>query len=65
MRSQKGAWPRTTTVRQAVRRTAPAVCDDAQVPTVVIVDDHPSFRASARAVLDRAGSAPREVRADP
>jgi DNA-binding NarL/FixJ family response regulator len=33
----------------------PGVCDDAPVPTVVIVDDHPSFRASARAVLEADG----------
>jgi DNA-binding NarL/FixJ family response regulator len=31
------------------------VCDDAHVPTVVIVDDHPSFRASARAILESDG----------
>lgn len=36
-------------------RAAPRVCDDQQVPTVLIVDDHPSFRASARATLEDAG----------
>jgi len=30
-------------------------CHDALVPTVLIVDDHPSFRASARAVLEAEG----------
>ena len=42
-------------MRLAVRRPVPDVCDDAPVPTVVIVDDHPSFRASARAVLEADG----------
>jgi DNA-binding NarL/FixJ family response regulator len=33
-----------------------ALCDHGQVPeTVLIVDDHPSFRASARAVLEADG----------
>jgi DNA-binding NarL/FixJ family response regulator len=32
------------------------VCDDTSVPkTVVIADDHPSFRASARAILESEG----------
>ena len=35
--------------------TSPPVCDDQQVPTVIVVDDHPSFRASARATLEDAG----------
>ncbi len=30
-------------------------CDDLIVPTVLIVDDHPSFRASARALLEAEG----------
>jgi DNA-binding NarL/FixJ family response regulator len=30
-------------------------CDDQRVPTVIVVDDHPSFRASARALLEDAG----------
>jgi len=30
-------------------------CDDPLVATVVVVDDHPSFRASARATLEDAG----------
>lgn len=30
-------------------------CDDLSVPTVLVVDDHPSFRASARATLEDAG----------
>jgi DNA-binding NarL/FixJ family response regulator len=33
-----------------------ALCDDMGVPkTVVIADDHPSFRASARAILEADG----------
>jgi DNA-binding NarL/FixJ family response regulator len=36
----------------AVRRPA---CDDLRVTTVLIVDDHPSFRASARALLEAEG----------
>lgn len=35
--------------------TTPRVCDDQPVPTVLVVDDHPSFRASARATLEDAG----------
>jgi CheY-like chemotaxis protein len=35
--------------------TAPRVCDDQAVPTALVVDDHPSFRASARATLEDAG----------
>ena len=42
-------------MRQPVPRRRARVCDDARVPTVVIVDDHPSFRASARAVLESDG----------
>jgi DNA-binding NarL/FixJ family response regulator len=40
----------------ALRRRAP-VCDDVGLVgnTVLIVDDHPSFRASARAVLEADG----------
>src|SRR5205085_12478064 len=35
-----------------------ASCDDAPVPeTVLIVDDHPSFRATARALLEAEGFA--------
>ena len=30
-------------------------CDDAYVTTVLIVDDHPTFRATARAVLEAEG----------
>lgn len=30
-------------------------CDDPPVTTVIVVDDHPSFRASARATLEDAG----------
>ena len=33
----------------------PALCDDSAVPTVLIVDDHPSFRASAHALLEADG----------
>ena len=32
-----------------------ALCHDLGVPTVLIVDDHPSFRASARAILEAEG----------
>ena len=45
-------------IQSAVLRTAPrrAVCDDQPVRgSVLIVDDHPSFRASARAVLESEG----------
>ena len=31
------------------------VCHHVAVPTVLIVDDHPSFRASARAILEADG----------
>lgn len=43
--------------RSAVARTAPSasVCDDRAMQTVLVVDDHPSFRASARAVLESEG----------
>lgn len=33
----------------------PWVCNDETVTTVLIVDDHPSFRASARALLEAEG----------
>lgn len=37
-------------------RTTGRQCDHSSVPaTVLIVDDHPSFRASARAVLEEEG----------
>jgi DNA-binding NarL/FixJ family response regulator len=45
-------------LRSVVFRTASQapVCDDLVMPpTVLIVDDHPSFRASARAVLEADG----------
>lgn len=43
-------------MRQAAPLHPHAVCDDAAVTkSVVIVDDHPSFRASARAVLESDG----------
>jgi DNA-binding NarL/FixJ family response regulator len=36
--------------------TRPTTCDDDDVPsTVLIVDDHPSFRATARALLEAEG----------
>ena len=38
----------------ALRRGEP-VCDDSHVTSVLIVDDHPSFRKSARAVLEAEG----------
>jgi DNA-binding NarL/FixJ family response regulator len=44
--------------RGAVVRTAcpRSICHDCAVaPTVLIVDDHPSFRASARAILEADG----------
>jgi PleD family two-component response regulator len=31
------------------------LCHDVRVPTVLIVDGHPSFRASARAILEADG----------
>jgi DNA-binding NarL/FixJ family response regulator len=43
-------------VRLTVLRSAHPICHDEQVaPTVLIVDDHPSFRASARAILEADG----------
>lgn len=43
-------------VRLPALRSAAALCDHRYVPTtVLIVDDHPSFRASARAVLEAEG----------
>ena len=33
----------------------PALCHHLRVTTVLIVDDHPSFRASARAILEADG----------
>lgn len=41
----------------AVDRTSPLglLCDDGAVTSVLIVDDHPSFRASARAILEAEG----------
>jgi DNA-binding NarL/FixJ family response regulator len=35
--------------------TAPSVCDDPNGVNVLIVDDHPSFRANARALLEAEG----------
>ena len=35
--------------------TGRPVCDDENVTTVLIVDDHPTFRATARAVLEAEG----------
>jgi DNA-binding NarL/FixJ family response regulator len=35
--------------------TTAAVCHDSAMTTVLIVDDHPSFRASARAILEAEG----------
>jgi DNA-binding NarL/FixJ family response regulator len=43
-------------VRFAALRLTRPICHDARVPnTVLIVDDHPSFRASARAILEADG----------
>ena len=40
----------------ASRTAAPqGLCDDERVPTVLVVDDHPSFRASASALLQAEG----------
>ena len=36
---------------------APSVCDDSARVNVLIVDDHPSFRANARALLEAEGFA--------
>jgi DNA-binding response OmpR family regulator len=33
----------------------PYLCDDSHVPTVLIVDDHRAFRASARKLLELDG----------
>lgn len=52
---QPGVVP---TLRRGASRTraAAALCQDAQVPTrVLIVDDHPGFRASARLLLTAEG----------
>ena len=45
--SQDGVGSRTSGVR--------GLCQDGVVTTVLIVDDHPSFRASARAILEADG----------
>jgi len=53
-----GTYVRPTSRRGVVARTAQgfAVCHHRNVTrTVVIVDDHPSFRASARAILEAGG----------
>ena len=43
-------------MRFTVLRARPDVCHDVRVAhTVLIVDDHPSFRASARAILEADG----------
>ena len=43
-------------VRLPVPRTYRRIChDDRVAPSVLIVDDHPSFRASARAILEADG----------
>jgi DNA-binding NarL/FixJ family response regulator len=59
MRASVGAAPcAKVSQTSAVDRTAPLsiVCDDASVTrSVLIVDDHPSFRASARAILEADG----------
>ena len=39
----------------AVWPLRPVLCHDAGVTSVLIVDDHPSFRASARALLEAEG----------
>ena len=42
-------------MRFSALRPAPPLCDHLHVTTVLIVDDHPSFRASARALLEADG----------
>jgi len=42
-------------VRLPVLRTRPGVCDHEVVTRVLIADDHPSFRASARELLEDEG----------
>jgi DNA-binding NarL/FixJ family response regulator len=44
-------------VKSVVNRTTgfDGLCHDSTVTTVLIVDDHPSFRASARAILEAEG----------
>lgn len=46
-----------TTPKRAASRIAPSVrpCHHVPVPSVLIVDDHPSFRATARALLAAEG----------
>jgi CheY-like chemotaxis protein len=56
-RPQLAAAPAASAFQGAVNRmvAAPAVCDDSRDVTVLIVDDHPSFRANARALLEAEG----------
>jgi DNA-binding NarL/FixJ family response regulator len=35
--------------------TPPALCEHAAMPTILVVDDHPTFRATARALLEADG----------
>ena len=54
-RRTPGEWlqPRTSADNRIATTFPP--CNDEAVPTVLIVDDHPSFRASARAMLEAGG----------
>jgi CheY-like chemotaxis protein len=56
-RSPRRLPPRRQLEKGAVSRigAAPFVCDDRDRVTVLIVDDHPSFRATARALLEAEG----------
>jgi DNA-binding NarL/FixJ family response regulator len=53
-----GARPEDSPARSVVTRTAPALCTCHHVcmpRTVLIVDDHPSFRLTVRALLEAEG----------
>jgi len=60
-RDPQPAWlpPRRRTGKGAASRmvAAPSVCHDSGHVNVLIVDDHPSFRANARALLESEGFA--------
>src|SRR6059058_3681750 len=55
--ASRAAAPRRQPLHGAVTRmvTASSVCHDRADVTVLIVDDHPSFRANARALLEAEG----------
>jgi CheY-like chemotaxis protein len=54
---QPAAATAASAFESAVNRmvAAPAVCDDSHDVRVLIVDDHPSFRANSRALLEAEG----------